>query len=463
MRALFLSLLLSACAAAQPVPDWPKVNDEILRHFQALVQIDTTTGNEARAVDYLRRALEAEGIPVMVVGNDPARPNLIARLKGNGAKKPLLLMGHTDTVQIDAAKWPTFGPFSAARQGGYLYGRGTQDDRPHVAANLMTLLLLKRLQVPLDRDVIFVAEAGEESATTVGIEYLIDQHAADLDAEYCFAEVGTVLRRNGKPLIAFTDTAEKLPKGARLIARGPAGHGSRPMRSSAIVHLSRAVEKVAMWDPPMRLNDTTRTYFEKLATVGTPEEAARYKALLDPKKSAAAREFLAEHDPDKYSKLHTSISPTILKAGFQINVIPSEAEATLDIRALPDEDMTKFMEQMRQVIADPAIEIVPVNRNARPPAPPSRLDTEAYRAIQAANQKIYGVPTAPELQTGATDMAFLRARGMQCYGTGPLVDEEDGPKGFGPHSDQERLLEDGLYKFMQFTWETVTSLAWHRL
>jgi len=459
MRGFLIPLLLAASAFAQPAPDWSKANDEALRHFQALVQIDTSVGSELKAVDYLRRVLEAEGIPAMVVSNDPAHPNLIARLKGNGSKKPLLLMGHTDTVQIDAAKWPTFGPFSAARQGGYLYGRGTQDDRPHLAVDLMTLILLKRMNVPLDRDVIFVAEAGEESATTVGIEYLVKDHAAELDAEYCFAEVGTVLRRNGQPLIAFTDTAEKLPKGARLVAHGPAGHGSRPMRSSAVVHLSRAVEKIAMWEPPMRLNDTTRTYFEKLSTVGTAEEAARYKALLDPKKSAAAREYLAEHDPDKFSKLHTSISPTMLKAGFQINVIPSEAEATLDIRALPDEDMTKFFELMRQAINDPAIEIVPVNRNARPAAAPSRLDTEAYRAIESANQKIYSVKTAPELQTGATDMAFLRARGMQCYGTGPLVDEEDVAKGFGPHSDQERLLEEGLYKFMQFTWETVTALG----
>jgi acetylornithine deacetylase/succinyl-diaminopimelate desuccinylase-like protein len=458
MRGLLVSLMLAGCAVGQ-TPDWAKVNDEVLRHFRALVQIDTTGGNETRAVEYLRKVLEAEGIPVAIVSNDAGHPNLIARLKGNGSKKPLLLMGHTDTVQIDPAKWTAFGPFSAALQGGYLYGRGAMDDRPHLAVDLTTLVMLKRMQVPLDRDVIFVAEAGEESATTVGIEYLVNEHAKELDAEYCFAEVGTVLRRAGKPLIAFTDTAEKLPKGARLVAHGPAGHGSRPMRSSAVVHLAQAVEKIAAWDPPMRLNDTTRTYFEKLSTVGTAEEAARYKALLDPKKAGAAREYLAEHDPDKYSKLHTSISPTMLKAGIQINVIPSEAEATLDIRALPDEDMTKFFELMRVAIHDPAIEIIPVNRNARPIAAPSRLDTEAYRAIEAANQKIYGVKTAPEIQTGATDMAFLRARGMQCYGTGPLVDEEDGPKGFGPHSDQERLLEEGLYKFMQFTWETVNAVG----
>src|SRR5271166_4964159 len=145
-----------------------------------------------------------------------------------------------------------------------------------------------------------------------------------------------------------------------------------------------------MWDPPMRLNDTTRYYFEKLSTIGTPEEAARYKALFDPQKAAAAREYLAEHEPGNYSMLHTSISPNIIKGGYQVNVIPSEAEATLDIRALPDENIEAFYDMMRKVINDPAVQLIPDSKNARPGAPPSRLDSEAYKAIEAAYKKIYG-------------------------------------------------------------------------
>jgi acetylornithine deacetylase/succinyl-diaminopimelate desuccinylase-like protein len=191
----------------------------------------------------------------------------------------------------------------------------------------------------------------------------------------------------------------------------------------------------------------------------SPSATTRYHALFDPAKSAAAREYLAEHEPGHYSMLHTSISPNIIAGGYQVNVIPSDATATLDIRALPDEDMPAFLEMMKKVIDDPAVEVVREARNSRPIAPPSRIDSEAFRALEAANRKVYGAITIPQMSTGATDMAFLRAKGVQCYGIGPMVDEEDAPKGFGAHSDQERILEEALYKFVQFNWEMATSLA----
>ena len=157
--------------------------------------------------------------------------------------------------------------------------------------------------------------------------------------------------------------------------------------------------------------------------------------------------------------LHTSISPNIFQSGFQINVIPSEATATLDIRALPDEDMPAFLDLMRKIINDPAVEVIPEARNQRPGAAPSRIDSEAFHAIEAASNKIYGGVTLPVMATGATDMAFLRGKGIQCYGVGVMVDLEDAPKGFGAHSDQERILEDAVYKHVQFFWTAVTSIA----
>jgi acetylornithine deacetylase/succinyl-diaminopimelate desuccinylase-like protein len=455
----FLPFLLCAAAGAQSL-DWRAINEETLRHYTALVQMDSTDppGNETKVAEYVKKVLEAEGIPVILAAKDPARANLIARLKGNGSKKPLLVMGHTDTVKVDAAKW-TFPPFSATRNGGYIYGRGTLDDKDNLTAGMMTMVLLKRFKIPLDRDVIFVAEAGEEAGTQFGIGYLTAERWSEIEAEICLAEGGLVSRRAGQVRYSLIQTAEKQPGGVKLIAKGPAGHGSRPLRSSAIVHLSRAVEKIAMWDPPMRFNDTTRYYFEKMGTVSTPEEAARYSGLFDPAKAPAIREYLAEHEPGNYSMLHTSISPNIITAGYQINVIPSEATAQLDVRALPDENMPAFLELIRKVINDPQIEVVADDRNKRPSAPPSRIDAEAFHLIEAANQKVYKVITIPQMSTGATDMAMLRAKGVQCYGIGPMVDEEDAPKGFGAHSDQERLLEEALYKFVQFNWEAVTSIA----
>ncbi len=459
MTRFVVALALCGCASAQSV-DWQRYEAETLQHFQALVRLDTSDqpGNEAPAVEYLKSVLERESIPLKVVALDPKRPNLIARLKGNGSKRPLLLMGHTDVVNVDPAKWK-FPPFSATRDGGYIYGRGTVDDKDNLTASLMIMLTLKRLNVPLDRDVIFLAESGEEGSVRYGIKYVVENHFSDIDAEYCLAEGGGVTRKDGKIRFASIQTTEKIPYAVRLVARGPAGHGSRPLRTNAIVHLSQAVAKVAAWQPPMRLNDTTRTYFERLATVSTPEEAARYNGVTDPAKSAAIQEYFAVNEPGHYSMLRTSISPNIIQAGYRVNVIPSEAVATLDIRATPDEDIPSFLEQLRRVVDDSAVEIVRTDRDTRPGAPPSAVKGDVFNALEAAVRKHYGVVTLPTMSTGATDMAYLRAKGIQSYGIGPLIDVEDGPKGFGAHSDQERILEAELHRFVRFYWDAVVSIA----
>ncbi len=453
------ALLLAAVfpAAAQKI-DWPKANDEAMRTYQSLVQIDSTT-SETGVAQFLKKTLEAEGIPAAIAAKDPAHPNVIARLKGNGSKKPLLIMGHSDTVKIDASKW-TFPPFSATSSGGYVYGRGTLDDKSNLFAALMTTILLKRSGARLDRDVIFVSESGEEGgAPGVGIGYLVSDHYPEIEAEACLAEGGGVIRRGGVARFATVQTMEKRPSGAQLVAKGPSGHGSRPTQSNAIAHLSQAVAKVAFWDPPMRLNDTTRTYFEKLAQVSDPEDAARFRDLLDPAKSAAVRQYLATNEPATYSMLHTSISPDMIQGGFQRNVIPSEATATLDIRALPDEDMPAFYEKMRQLINDPAVEIVPSALGNRPSNPPGSITSDIYKAIEAAFKQTYNVATLPLMGTGATDMAQLRPRGVQCYGIGAARDDEDVLKGFGAHSDQERMPEDSVAKHLQFYWAAVTAIA----
>ena len=443
-------------ATAQKI-DWPRVNDEAMRNYQSLVQIDSTT-TEAGVAEFVKKTLNAEGIDVTLVSKDPARPNVIARIKGNGTRKPLLIMGHSDTVKIDPAKW-TFPPFSAARNGGYVYGRGTLDDKSNLFAAMQTMILLKRTQARLDRDVIFVSEAGEEGASNMGIGYLVSDHYPEIEAEACLAEGGGVIRRGGVARFATVQTMEKRPSGAKLVAKGPSGHGSRPTRSNAIAHLSDAVAKVAYWDPPMRLNDTTRTYFEKLALVSDPADAARFRDLFDPAKSAAAREYLAINEPATYSMLHTSISPNIIQGGFQSNVIPSEASATLDIRALPDENMPAFYELMRKVINDPAVEIVPNPAGGRPLATPSSITSEVYKALEASFRQVYGVITLPLMGTGATDMSQLRPRGVQCYGIGAARDDEDVLKGFGAHSDQERMPQNSVAKHLQFYWNAVTSIA----
>ena len=442
-------------------PDWPAAEAELIKHFQTIVRMDTTDppGGERPVVEYLKSVLKAEGIEFQEFAVEPNRPNLVARLKGNGRKRPLLLMGHTDTVNIDAAKWTSAPPFSAERKDGYIYGRGTLDDKDNVAASLMALLLLKRLNVPLDRDVIFLAEAGEEGSVRVGIKYMVEQHYPVVDAEFCLAEGGSGYRTGGNVRFMSVQTLEKIPYAIELVARGPAGHGSVPLETNAVVRVSQAVAKVAAWAPPVRLNETTSAYFKRLADISPPEEAARYRAVLDPARINEVDAWFRKNEPRHASMLRTSVSPNIIQAGYRINVIPSEAIAQLDVRGLQDEKMPAFLDMIRKVVDDPAIEVRMAQRDTRPGGVEARIDSEAFKAIESAVKATYNAPTLPTMSTGATDMAYLRAKGIQCYGVGPAADVEDAPKGFAAHSDQERILESELTRFLRFYWTTIQSLA----
>jgi acetylornithine deacetylase/succinyl-diaminopimelate desuccinylase-like protein len=460
---LKLLILIPAAAAAMSFqPPQTAVEEETIRHFQALLRFDTSDppGRELEAAEYLTKILQAEGIPTetFVLQSDAHRPNVVARLKGNGKKRPLLLMGHTDVVNVDPKKW-TFPPFGATRDGGYVYGRGAVDDKDNVVASLMVMLLLKRQNVALDRDVIFLAESGEEGSTRVGIQFMANEHFAAVDAEYCLAEGGNVTRSGGKAQFASVQTLEKLPHNVQLTARGPAGHGSVPLKTNAVAHLAAAVARVAEWRPEIRLNETTSAYFKRLAEISPPDQAARYRAVLNPKTAAAADEYFLEHEPRHASMLRTSVSPNIFNAGYRINVIPSEAAANFDVRALPDEKMDAFLDQIRKVVNDPTVEVSLAARASRPGGSITRIDSEAFKTIEAMVTTHYQAPTLPTMSTGATDMAFLRAKGIQCYGVGPATDIEDGPKGFGAHSDQERILESELHRFVRFYYDTVTQLA----
>jgi acetylornithine deacetylase/succinyl-diaminopimelate desuccinylase-like protein len=460
--AVALAALVTSSRAQTTGPDWRAVEEETMRHYQALLRLDTSNppGNEDLAAQYLKGVFDKAGIPAQIVATDPKRSNVIARLKGSGRKRPLLIMGHTDVVTVDPAKW-TFPPFSATRDGGYVYGRGAVDDKDNLAAALVTMLLLKQQNVPLDRDVIFLAEAGEEGSTNVGIDFVVRDHFADVDAEYCLAEGGGVTRKGGSVAFATVQTLEKVPRRIELVAGGVAGHGSVPLKTNPIVRLAGAVARIGEWRPEIRLNETTAAYFKRLAEISPPEVAQRYRDVLsaDPAVRKAADDWLFEHEPRHSSMLRTSASPNIMNGGYRFNVIPSQATATIDVRLLPDENQDAFLEQVKKVVNDPAVEVRYPVAATRPSGIEARLDSEAFKAIEASLKRVYNTVTIPTMSTGATDMAQLRGKGIQCFGIGPATDFEDGPKGFGAHSDQERLLESELHRFVRFNWDVVTSLV----
>jgi len=443
---------------ALPAPDFTAAREEAVRVLADYIRLDTSNppGNETRGARYLKSIFDREGIPSEIVAADPSRGNLVARLKGRGTKPALLLMAHIDVVGVEREKW-TVDPFGGVIKDGYVYGRGAADNKDLGSVFTEVMVLLHRLKVPLDRDVIFLAEAGEESSAGVGIDYMISNHWEKIACEFALDEGGRMFEKDGRVQYVAISTTEKVPRALRLVARGQSGHGSRPLLDNAIVHLSAAVAKVGAWQPPMRLNDTTRAYFSRLATIAPPDEAFLYAHLEDPVRSAMVQEKLRATKPGPSSMLRTSVSPTIIKGGFRQNVIPAEAEATLDVRALPDEDMEAFAETLRQLINDPAVEVRRTSRSTGKPPAPSRLDTEMFRAFERVQARLFpGAASLPTMLTGATDSADLRAKGVQAYGVGCAMSDEDSAR---VHGHDERVSISGLGKALEFVYGVVVEVA----
>lgn len=454
-RAVSLVLMLAGSAVAQASPDFSKAHDEALKFLTDLVRIDTSNppGNEAKAAEYIKSVLETEGIPAQVYESAPGRGNVVARLKGNGRKKPLLLMAHLDVVGVEREKW-TVDPFAAVIKDGYLYGRGSHDDKAMDAANLEVFLLLHRLKIPLDRDVILLAEAGEEGTTQYGIDFMVANHWDEIACEFALNEGGNTPEENGKVQYVGVSSTEKVPRALKLIAHGTSGHGSAPRVDNAVVHLAAAVARVGTWETPIRLNETTRRFFQQLASISPPDKAQLYSHIEDP----AVQQKLHASDPGYYSMVRTSIVPTMINGGFRLNVIPAQAEATLDVRALPDEDMTRLKADMAKLINDPQVEIVDAQgQHPRPATPPSGLNTEAFLALEHAQQKVFfGVPTIPLMQAGATDSSELRARGVQAYGIGTPSSFDDRSR---IHGNDERLEIAGFGRFVDFLYTATLEIA----
>ena len=447
-------LFVSGTFAQNTTPANPP-QDEVVHYLADLVKIDTSNppGDEIKAARYIKSVLDREGIASEIVESAPGRASLIARLKGNGSKKPLLLMGHIDVVGVERSKW-TVDPFAAVIRDGFMYGRGSHDDKAMDAVNLTVFLKLHRGKVPLDRDVILLAEAGEEGTSQFGIDYLVKNDWDKIACEYALNEGGRFRVADGKLQYAGVETTEKVPRGLRVVAHGTSGHGSMPRLDNPVVHLAAAVSKIGNYQPPMRLNETTREFFKRLATISPPEKAKLFNNVED----TAVQEELRKSEIFYNSVLRTSISPTIIRGGFRENVIPADAEATLDVRALPDENMEQFIATLNKLVDDPSVEILRLEGGQARPAPqPSSIHNEMFVALERAQKEVY--PSAislPLMQTGATDGAQLRMKGVQVYGIGiPMTDDELKTI----HGNDEHISIAELKKFVEYEWKAVVDIA----
>lgn len=446
--------LSGAVAAGQGQVDFAAAREEAVRILQDLIRIDTSNppGNETKAAEYLKALFERERIPAEIVALEPARGNVIARITGSGRRPPLLLMGHTDVVGVERDKW-SVDPFAGLIKDGYVWGRGARDDKGMVAALVEVMLLLARRKVPLDRDVIFLGEAGEEATTRFGIDYVVANHWDKIAAEFALNEGGTIELNGDRVRFVGVATTEKVSRGMKLIARGSAGHGSMPRADNPIVHLGAALAKLGTTQPPMRLNETTRTFFERLAAISPPGQAALFRRLDDPK----VQETLRQTSPEYNSMLRTSISPNIIAGGFRSNVIPAQAEATLDVRMVPGDNVDELVAWIRTVIDDRAVEVVPPGPASRPVSPPSRLDSEMFKVLEGVQKQMFpDAVTLPIMMTGATDSAQIRAKGVQAYGLS--TPGQPGERELS-HGNDERVPVAGVGLFVEYLYRAVVGVA----
>jgi acetylornithine deacetylase/succinyl-diaminopimelate desuccinylase-like protein len=438
MRALLILLIFASSGLRADT-----LEERAQRYLADLLRLDTTNppGNETRVAEYLHKVAAAEGIRSEILGGDPARMNFIARLEGAGPEKPLLLMAHSDVVPADRSQW-TVEPFAALTRDGFLYGRGAVDDKCLLAAELAVMVELKRRPVKPRRGVILLSEADEE-AGSLGIQWLIDNAWPKIDAEFALNEGGQSMRTPRGRRVFQIQTSEKIPTRVILRAKGTAGHGSLPRADNPVVHLAKAVARLADADQPVRLNTTTRRYLRQVA--GLPDFAwiGPYLKRIENRQTAvAAANELRRLDPELDAQLRTSVSPTMLEAGMKVNVIPNRAQAQVDVRRLPNESSEEVMERFRRIVQDPAVEITPAPGQTMPATEPSSLTTSLYGAMETVFRKLSpdGV-VVPYMSRGATDGAFLRKKGMAVYGI--PVFERDGTTSRA-HGNDERISVENL-------------------
>lgn len=457
VTALALLCLPASSPAQQPAPiDFGKLALEAQGWLADLVRINTSNppGNELVAAKHLATVLEKEGIHAEVIESSPGRGIVVARLSAGAVPDPsraLLLMGHTDVVGVDRSKW-SLDPFGGEIKDGYLWGRGTIDDKGSLVANLATFIALKRSGLKLDRDVVFLAESDEEAGGT-GMDFAITHHWEKIAAGFAINEGGRTIAKDGKVLYVGVQASEKVSINVAVIATGRSGHASIPTKENAVVHLAAAIEKIGNWETPAKPNSITRRYFNELAKLEEPELAKWMRALDTPEREQQAARRLSELDPVWSSMLRNSIAPTMLEAGIRVNVIPSEARAMLNIRLLPGELIGDLVNDMTKLVNDPQVRIE-AEVTGRQPSPPSSLDTDLYHAIEHATQKVFpGAATVPMMSTWATDSSFLRLRNVECYGLVPmpLTEEEIGRM----HADNERIPVASIEKAIALVYASV--------
>jgi acetylornithine deacetylase/succinyl-diaminopimelate desuccinylase-like protein len=402
--------------------DWAQAGAEALGYLRELLRVDTSNppGNERPAAELLAGALGRAGIEHQLLEREPGRTNLVARLVGSGRKPPLLLSAHLDVVPAEPEHW-RHPPFAAIEADGYLWGRGAVDMKNMAAMSLMTLLLLRRQGVALDRDVIFAAVADEEAGSRQGSLFLVEQHPELVRAAYVLTEVGGHTLHLGKARFYPIQVSEKGLCWFELEAEGPPGHGSMPHPHNAVARLGRAIVDLASARLPQHNTPVVEAFVRALAARAPFPRSRLMPLLLNRALSGPLLRRLQERDPEQArvlnALLHNTATPTMLSAGRKINVIPSAARVQVDGRLIPGQTLDAFLAEIRAVVGDD----VRLSVLDDHPGTTFESDTELFSAITSVLARHDpGALPVPYMIPGFTDAFAYRRLGATCYGFAPL-------------------------------------------
>lgn len=443
--------------------DWEKTTNEAVRHLRALLRINTTNppGNEREAADHLAEVLSAEGYDPVVLESALGRGNVVARYHGSGEAPPLLLLSHLDVVPAEPQHWE-HDPFGGEVVEGMIWGRGALDMKSIVVMQLMTMLLLKRTQASLARDVIFAATADEEMGGKYGAGFLVDQHLDLIRAEHALSEFGGFPADLGGRRVYLCQVAEKGVCWVRMRARGRPGHGSMPHRDNATVKLAEAVAKLGRASLPFHRTDAVAEMFEEMARSLGGVQGVGLRLLLNPTLSPLIlRLFIRERQFAGYFRalLHNTVSPTVLRAGSKTNVIPSQAEAELDGRILPGQGLESFLAEVREVVGS-GFEFEPIE--VSPPVETSSR-TPLFAAMrEGLRRHDPAAVVVPIMMVGGTDAKHLGRAGIPCYGFSPMRLPPEMDFLAMIHGHNERIPIDALAFGVRVLYEVVRDFCSRR-
>jgi acetylornithine deacetylase/succinyl-diaminopimelate desuccinylase-like protein len=430
--------------------------------YKELVEINTVTatGDTARAAEAMAARLKAAGFAeadVHAFSPAPHKGNLVARLRGTGARKPILLVAHLDVVPANREDW-SVDPFKLTEQDGYFYARGSGDDKYMAAAFVTNFIRYKQEGYKPDRDIIIALETDEEilDRDGLGIQWLLKNHRDLIDAEFALNEGGGVGLKDGKPIRNSVQTSEKFSLTYRLDVKNRGGHSAVPMKDNAIYHLADGLVRLSKFDFPLKLNETTRAYFERSAQLEGGQTAADMRAVLSDRPDPAAASFVRlTANPFYNALLRTTCVATMLEGGQAFNALPQLASATVNCRVMPGEAVDEVKATLVRVLADDQITLTQVDQPVL--STPSALNEEIMGSIEKLSQQFWpGAVVLPTMSAGATDGSYLRNAGIPTYGHSGLAGDINDSR---IHGKDERIPVKSFYEGEDYLYRLVKMLS----